>query len=199
MALEILALLKLPVGPLETSSVIIGGKLRKIVRHKVFNNSFTKIVTIVLLIYTIQGYSMQNHIEVDSTVVKLSYLGAQNKSVTSLLFSVNDVKDLADKFLAHKVLYKNDETLLMTLKTVTSEQKNIINTVKQLKSASTDSELSIVLLDTKKDTVSEYKLDRKEATQFYSDIFNIIKLNTNIIEAFTNWGNATRFKGDATL
>jgi len=157
---------------------------------------YTLFVIIILsFFYALQGYGVQkiDDTNVEDVVVKFSYLGAQNKSVTSLLFSMKDYNDLTDKFAAHNILYNNDKTLLIPLRTSLSEQEDIIGTVKLLKSSPKNIELSVVLLDTKKDTVAEYRLDRKQASQFYSKIVNIVKSNRKIIEALENWGNATRF------
>ncbi len=159
-------------------------------------HKFTLFVIITLsFFYALQGYGVQksDDTEVEYIVVKFSYLGAQNKSVTSLLFSMNDYNDLADKFATHNVLYNNDKTLLIPLYTSLLEQERIISTVKLLKGDPKNTELSVVLLDTKKDTVVEYRLNRKQASLFYTKVVNIIKSNRKIVEALENWGNATGF------
>jgi len=160
----------------------------------IVGKNFCAYLSIFLLLGSTQANCVTEESNAEDTVVKLCYLGIQDKTVTSLLFSVTDRKGLASKFAAHNVLYQNDKALMIPLLTSAEEQENIIAVVKRLKNNSEAAELSIVIFDTKKNTAEEYRITRTQATKFYSEILAIIKSNRKIREAYSNWGNITRFK-----
>jgi hypothetical protein len=167
--------------------------LRKIRSQFLTLCRFTVIIIGTLLLHSAPGYSAQTGLDVENIVVKLSYLGDQNKSVSSLLFSVTVTETLNDKFSAHNALYETDKTRIVNLITTKDELVKIIDAVTTFKNDSAHIELSAVLLDTNKDTLSEFKLNRRLASQLYSDILNIIKTNPASVEVVTKWGDTAGF------
>jgi hypothetical protein len=161
------------------------------------------LIPVVFVVFTLLinmkicfSMSLATNTNLDNTIVKLSYLGPQNKPVDTLLFSTKKTIAPIDKFKDHNVFYDNDAILVLNLIISEKELSDIIDIVNHLedtKNPSGNYELSVVVFNAKIDKIDERKLDRAKSQVFYQDILGAIKENKNILDQFKIWGTRTGF------
>jgi len=143
------------------------------------------------------SYSMNlfDSMDLENTVVKLSYFGPQNKPVDTLLFSVHKTEAPILKLKENQVFYDNDAFVILNLQVSNQALSKMINSVLRQKIEMSDQyELSVVVYDVKNNKIFERKFDRTQSVNLYKNIVESIDGPKETLDQISIWGSRTGFK-----
>ena len=131
-----------------------------------------------------------------TTLVKLSFIGAQDKPIASLVFNTTKIAITCKQLKDLNLFYINDEYELQNVIVSENEQSKIIQSVLSFKSSSVPdnltSELAVVILNSESKQAINYQLDTSSAVNLYNEIEMTILQNKSALEQLKRWGLSTR-------
>lgn len=127
---------------------------------------------------------MANDFNEKEAVIKISYLGPQDKPIASLLFQCNDTDAAISIFRELNVLYDNDEFGIQRQKVSEMQMNMLIDAsksyAKQKSQILTKARIAVVVLNLKTHGLLAYQLEKAPAASLMNEIRQLLPNNNDL-------------------
>lgn len=124
-------------------------------------------------------------------VVKLTYLGIQDKPIPSLLFSVRVVPEALEMLKRHQLLHANDEYGITNIVIASQRLQKLVELVERragnVADDSTPSVLGIALIVTGQQGCREFQLASADAAIFFNQLHEALSSDKEAVTQFDWW------------
>jgi hypothetical protein len=127
---------------------------------------------------------MANDFNEKETVIKISYLGPQDKPIASLLFQSSDTDEAISIFRELNVLYDNDEFGIQRQQVSEMQMNMLINASKSYANKKNQilakPQIAVVVLNLKTRGLLAYQLEKKPAVSLIKEFRQILPSNNDL-------------------